>query len=230
MTDLAVILVAHGTRSAAGAKTTLDIVGAVAEALPHVDVSAAYVDVQEPYIADAVSSAAASHMNVIVVPLLFCGGYHVQQDVAKAIAPHHNVTSTGPLAPADRLTDLLVERLREAGVQPHDPVVMAVAGSSRPEANASARAQARLLADAWGAPVDVAFGAAGTPRVADAVAANRDRPNARVAVAALLIGEGHFADRLRASRADVITEPIGAHPLLIAEIVERITRLDYRDI
>lgn len=222
MSELAVILVAHGTRNAQGQATTLAVRDRVAQARPDADVLAAYVDVQTPTVADAVAEAAANHARVVVIPLLFCGGYHVQVDIAKAIDGYDNAVSTGPLGPSELLAKLLVERLEEAGAQRHDPLIMAAAGSSRPEANAGARAQARLLREAWGAPVDVAFGSAGTPRVGDAVMANRDRPGARVAVAALLLGEGHFASVLRSCGADIVTEPLGAADEVIEQILMKL--------
>ncbi len=80
--------------------------------------------------------------------LIFGGGYHVRVDVAKAVDAWPNARSTGALGPSRRIADLLVQRLTEAGVERRDPVVMAAAGSSRLEAAADARAQARLLAEA----------------------------------------------------------------------------------
>ena len=222
MSQLAIVLVAHGTRHAAGQATTLEVVDRLAQARPDASVSAAYVDVQEPKVADAVAALAPTHDRVVVVPLLFCGGYHVQVDVAQAVAPFDNAVSTGPLGPSRLLAQLLVKRLHEAGATTSDAVVMAVAGSTRAEANEGARAQARLLREEWGAPVDVAYGAAGTPRVPDAVAANRDRPGARVAVAALLIGEGHFYGRVRGSGADLVTAPLGAADEVVEQILTRV--------
>lgn len=222
MTSLAVVLVAHGTRSAHGQATTLAVRDRVAERLPDADVIAAYVDVQTPKVADAVADQAATHEKVVVVPLLFCGGYHVQVDVEKAIAPVDNAVSTGPLGPSELLAQLLVKRLEEAGVTRDDRVVMAAAGSSRPEANAGARAQARELAKLWGAPVDVAFGSAGTPRVPDAVMANRDHPTARVVVASLLLGDGHFYRLLQGCGADVVTAPLGAADEVIDQILAKV--------
>ena len=222
MTDCAVILVAHGTRNASGQQTSADIRERVAQALPGTTVQLAYVDVQTPHVRDAVAEFARAHARVVVIPLLFCGGYHVQVDVAKAIAAHPNAVSTGPLGPSELLAKLLVRRLEAAGVQRHDPVVLAAAGSSQPEANADARRQAREVSKLWGNSVDVAFAAAGTPRVPDAVAANRDRPGARVAVATMLLGDGHFYRGLLTSGADVVTPPLGAADEIIELILAKL--------
>lgn len=218
----AVVLVAHGTANEAGRRSVLDLLAAVQERRPELTLRDAYADVQSPRVADVVAELAPLHDEVVAVPLLFCGGYHVRVDVARAVASWSNARSTGALGPSRRLAELLARRLREAGVRPDDPVVMAAAGSSRPEAAADARAQARMLAEVWGAPVDVAFGSAGTPRVADAVNANRDRPGSRVAVASLLLGHGHFFDLLGRCGADVVTPPLGAAPEVVDQVLARL--------
>lgn len=217
----ALVLVAHGTASPQGRQVVHDLVDAVRAARPELAVADAYVDVQEPKVADVVARLAPEYDEVVAVPLLFCGGYHVRVDVAKAVATHDNARSTGALGPSRLIADLLAQRLREAGASPGDAIVMSAAGSSRVEATADARAQARLLADVWGTSVDVAFGSAATPSVPDAVSANRDHPRARVAVAALLLGEGHFHDQLTRSGADIVTAPLGACPQIVAQILTR---------
>lgn len=218
----AAVLVAHGTASQAGRQVVLDLVDEVRARRPGLYVTDAYVDVQVPRVADVIADLAPRFREVIAVPLLFCGGYHVRVDVAKAVEAWSNALSTGALGPSRRIAALLARRLRDAGVQPTDPVVMAAAGSSRPEAAADARTQARMLADVLGVPVDVAYGSAGTPAVPDAVNANRDRPGARVAVASLLLGEGHFFDKLQRSGADIVTPPLGAAPEVVEQILARL--------
>lgn len=220
-TRAALVLVAHGTASPQGQQVVHDLVDAVRAARPGLTVTDAYVDVQEPKVADVVARLAPEYDEVVAVPLLFCGGYHVRVDVAKAVGPHDNARSTGALGPSRLIADLLAQRLREAGAQTGDVIVMAAAGSSRAEATADARAQARLLADVWGTSVDVAFGSAATPSVPDAVNANRDHPHARVAVAALLLGEGHFHDQLTRSGADIVTAPLGAASQIVEQILAR---------
>lgn len=217
----ALVLVAHGTANPAGRQVVLDLVDAVRAARPGLEVTDAYVDVQEPKVADAVADLARDHREVVAVPLLFCGGYHVRVDVAKAVAPHANAVAAPPLGPSELIARALLERLHDAGVTPADAVVLAAAGSSRVEAAQDARDQARLLGELWGRPVAVAFGSAATPRVPDAVNALRDRPGRRVAVASLLLGEGHFFDLLRGSGADVVTSPLGASQHVVEQVLAR---------
>lgn len=217
----ALVLTAHGTASAAGRQVVLDLVVAVQQCRPDVLVTGAYVDVQTPEVADVVTDLVTRADDVVVVPLLFCGGYHVRVDVARAVEPFATAHSTGALGPSQLIAEALAMRLREAGVTPDDAVVLAAAGSCRVEATADARTQARMLAEVWGADVDVAFGSAATPNVPDAVAALRERPGRRVAIASLLLGEGHFHDKLRTAGADVVTAPLGTAPQVVGQILTR---------
>ncbi|GAA1576931.1 sirohydrochlorin chelatase [Dermacoccus profundi] len=220
----ALVLTAHGTASPAGRQVVLDLVAAVQQALQQratVLVTDAYVDVQTPEVADVVADLVTRVDDVVVVPLLFCGGYHVRVDVARAVEPFASAHSTGALGPSPLIADALAMRLREAGVTQDEAVVLAAAGSSRVEATTDARTQARMLAEVWGADVDVAFGSAATPSVPDAVNALRERPGRRVAIASLLLGEGHFHDKLIASGADVVTAPLGTATQVVEQILTR---------
>jgi sirohydrochlorin ferrochelatase len=69
-------------------------------------------------------------------------------------------------------------------------------------------------------PVGVGYLATGRPTVAEAVAAAR-RSGRRVAVASWLLAPGLFHQWLAHAGADVVSEPIGMHPLLVAQIVQR---------
>ncbi|XVX19846.1 sirohydrochlorin chelatase [Actinomycetota bacterium] len=218
------VLCAHGTASPAGQQVVLDLVTACAVALagePDTEVLAAYVDVQQPEVADVVADAVARGREVSVVPLLMCAGYHVQVDIARAVAPHQRAAARGPLGPSPLLAELLVTRLREAGAPPDAAVVLAAAGSSRASAAADARAQRELVQKRWSGPVSVAYGSAAQPSVPQAVAAARADGARQVAVAAYLLGAGHFHDRLAEAGADLVTAPMGADPLVVQRVLER---------
>jgi sirohydrochlorin ferrochelatase len=45
-----------------------------------------------------------------------------------------------------------------------------------------------------------------------------------VVVASYLLSDGLFQDRLQASGADVVTEPLGTHPRLVRLIANRFSR------
>lgn len=214
----ALVLCAHGTDNVAGRAAVIDLRDAVAQAAPAVDVHDAYVDVQEPSLDDVMTRLA--HETVVVVPLLFCTGYHVQVDVARAVGAHPDATATGALGPHDHLTTLLARRLTQAGARPGEPVILAAAGSSRRRATEDALGAAARLQDAWGGPVTAAYGSAASPRVTEVVSERR-RAGERTVVASYLLGRGFFHDKLLATGADVVTEPLGADPLVVSTVLDR---------
>src|SRR5262249_5853340 len=112
----------------------------------------------------------------------------------------------------------------EAGVPDGTPVVLAAAGSADPAAADAVRRQAGLLAERLEVQVTPAFGSAGRPRVAEAVAALRAQSGRPVAGAAYLLAPGHFHDRLLTARlagAAWVSAPLGAHPALAGLIIDR---------
>ncbi|WP_369824451.1 sirohydrochlorin chelatase [Cellulosimicrobium sp. CUA-896] len=130
----------------------------VRAARPDLDVREAFVDVQEPEVADVVTSVVAPAEggpgDAVVVPLLLSGGFHVGVDIAASVEDRGPGTGSAaaatPLGPDARLVDLLADRLAEAGVRADDAVVIAAAGSS---ARARATSSGSPRACASGTPV-----------------------------------------------------------------------------
>ena len=215
----ALVLCAHGTRDAAGARVIAALAAAVTAALPTVDVRLAYVDVQQPSVADLVGSR-AGHQQVLV-PLLLSWGYHVEVDIRTAAAAHADAVATQPLGPDPRLAQLLARRLAEAGVPDHLGVILAAAGSSQPRAAAEAETTRGLLAALRSGPVWLAFAGAQDPSVSHAVRAVRASGQPTAAVAAYLLAPGHFLSVLHDAGADVVTAPIGSAPEVVDIVVDR---------
>lgn len=215
------IVCAHGTDDPDGRATTLAIAAAARERLG-VDVRDAYVDVQAPYVGEVTDEIVAAGGTAVIVPLLLSPGYHLEVDVDAAVSRHPGaVVSSGPLGPHDGLVDVLLARVREAGGGEDLSLVVGVAGSSRPEARAKAEDLVLAVQARWRGPVSVGFLAAAEPRVGDAVATARAASGSQVAVASYLVGRGFFQRRLEASGADVVAQPLGAHPRLVDVVVER---------
>ncbi|MGB8379672.1 MAG: CbiX/SirB N-terminal domain-containing protein [Dermatophilaceae bacterium] len=213
------VLCAHGTRDAEGARVTAAVAAAVAAQLPAVEVRLAYVDVQQPSVADLVASR-AGHQQVLV-PLLLSFGYHVEADIRTTAAAHAGAVATQPLGPDRRLAAVLARRLAEAGIPQSQPVVLAVAGSSQPRAAADAETTRVQLATLRSGPVHLAFAAAQDPLVPDAVRAIRARGEPTAVVTAYLLAPGHFLGVLRGAGADVVTEPIGSAPEVVDIVMDR---------
>lgn len=202
------VLAFHGTRDPRGAVVCEEIASLVRPSVD-VPVEVAYADVRQPDVRSVVDGPC------IVVPVFLASGYHVRKDIPEQIGLRQDVVLTSPLGldavPAVR------DRLREAGFRRGDAVVLAAAGSSDARALADVQRAARLL----GASA-VGYVATATPRVPDVVAelaaGARGR---RVAVASWLLAPGTFHGSLAECGADVVSEPIGAHPLVVDALLRK---------
>ncbi|MDH6237517.1 CbiX/SirB N-terminal domain-containing protein [Cryobacterium sp. CG_9.6] len=201
---------AHGTSSDEGRAATVELMRAVADAHPALDVRLGYVDVQQPD-APAVLGAVEPGRPVVVVPLLLSAGYHVYVDLTEAVqaeTDRHTIL-TGALGPDDRLTDLLKLRLLAAGLTDDDTIVLAVAGSSDDRAVADCHVVGSQLAQLLGREVSVGFLSAAHPRLPEAVAAAREaHPGSRIMVSSYLLAPGYFQSLVEAAGADAVTQPL----------------------
>lgn len=220
MSEPVLVLCAHGTANPQGQRVFSTLHGMVREARPDLRVELAFVDVQSPSVVDVVAQWAPVAPEVVVVPVLLATGYHVQVDIAGAVAPFENARSAAPLGPAAVLSDILAERIEQTGLEPGDVVVLAAAGSSRPEARRAPEQTARELAQRLHRPVTVGYGASAEPTVADAVRAARPETG-RVILASYLLAPGHFHSKLQEVGADLVTAPLGPDPRLAQLIVRR---------
>ncbi|MET4224214.1 sirohydrochlorin chelatase [Oerskovia enterophila] len=179
----------HGTNDVAGQAAIRALLDDVRATRPDLDVREAFVDVQQPEVADVVTHAVAPRTpgegqagQAVVVPLLLSTGFHVNVDITEAVSPEHEgrgpehgaATAARALGPDPRLAQILADRLVAAGTRPHDAVVLAAAGSSRSGAARDVEAVAEHLRAHHDGPVTVGFGAMATPSVRDAVAAARE--------------------------------------------------------
>ncbi len=216
------VLVAHGTRKACGVTMIGDLAERVGAVLG-VRVRTAFVDVLGPSPADVLRSLSGP---AVLVPAFLAGGYHVRTDIPAHVAAsgHRDVIVTEPLGPSAQMVRAMTDRMVESGWRPSDSVIMAAAGSSDAGARTDLRTTAALLSAAIGQRVEPAFAATGEPCVADAVADLRSRGARRVIVTSCLLADGLFQDRLLASGADVVTEPLGTHPGVVRLIASRFRR------
>jgi sirohydrochlorin ferrochelatase len=216
------VLVAHGTRKQRGVQMVGDLAQRVSATVGQ-QVHVSFVDVLGPTPSAVLASMAGP---AIVVPAFLSRGYHVTTDIPAHVAAsaHPDVTVTEALGPGPQLVRVLADRLIESGWCRDDSVILAAAGTSDPHALRDLHTTATWLSAITGSRVELAFAATGLPRVPDAVAALRRRKRGRVVVASYLLSEGLFQDRLRASGADVVTEPLGTHPGLVRLIASRFRR------
>ncbi|GLZ35912.1 hypothetical protein Lesp02_80990 [Lentzea sp. NBRC 105346] len=202
------VLVAHGTRDPRGGLVTAET-AAMLQSYVDVPVVVAYADVVQPDVTSVLDGPA------VVVPAFLASGYHVRVDIPAQIASsgRSDVVLTRPLGPDPLVVEAVRDRLRAAGHRPGDALVLAAAGSSDARALADVRVAARLL----GASA-VGYVATASPRVPGVVDGLRGR---RVAVASWLLAPGAFHGSLAECGADVVSEPIGAHPLVVDVLLRR---------
>ena len=219
---MSLVLVAHGTRKQRGVAMIGDLAQRVSAVLGQA-VHVSFVDVLGPMPSEVL--AGTPDEPVTLVPAFLSRAYHVTTDIPAHVeaSGHPDVTVTEALGPGPQLVRVLADRLVESGWRHDDSVILAAAGTSEPGALRDLHTTATWLSAITGSRVELAFAATGTPRVGDAVAALRRR-GGRVVVASYLLSEGLFQDRLRASGADVVTEPLGTHPGLVRLIANRFRR------
>lgn len=177
-----------------------EIAEKVAALRPELDVTIGYLGHSSPRL------AALPTTDAVVVPVLLSSGFHVSADIPEA-APEATVAA--PIGPDPRIAAVVAERLRAAGWSGQTPVVLAAAGSSEADALDDVRTAAAQLSDLLGTAVSAAFVTGGEPRL--------DRVGA-AAIASYVLAPGVFADRIAGRPVAIISEPIGADPL-IAEVV-----------
>lgn len=230
MSDREPVLVgcSHGTDDPVGRALVTGLLDDVRRRRPDLDVREAFVDVQQPEVADVVAAAVGHGVPAVVVPLLLSAGFHVHVDVAAAVTVP-GAAAAGALGPDDRLVDILVDRLVNAGAGPGDAVVLAAAGSSDARAQVAVEDLLRRLQASWPhGPVTLGYCSAAQPSVTEAVAMAREglatragRPAGHVVAAAYLLAPGFFLRRLHASGADVVTAPLAPDARLVDVVLDR---------
>ncbi|MGC5076513.1 sirohydrochlorin chelatase [Agrococcus sp. DT81.2] len=215
----ALIGCSHGTADPAGRATIRALLELTADRLPGVDVVEAFVDVQEPALPDVVESLAPRP--AVIAPLLLSTGFHVEIDVRRAARLRPGVVAAPPLGPDDRITAVLADRWRALGASPLDPVVLAVAGSSRASTVPAVEAVRDRFAALTGTAPVLGYGSAVQPTVPGAVALVRGANAAPVSVASYLLAPGFFQSRVLAAGAERVSAPLGIDSRIVDVIVDR---------
>ncbi|MFC7340398.1 sirohydrochlorin chelatase [Saccharopolyspora griseoalba] len=213
------LLVAHGTREPEGPQVIERLAEATAERL-RVPVRVGYVDVIGSTVADALSGVDGP---LVAVPAFLAAGYHVRTDLPEQVARtgREDVTVTGSLGPSAEIAVALLDRLREAGWRPGDPVRFAAAGSSDERALRDVRSAARLLGRRCGQWLRPSYVTTARPAT-DEVCRPGDF------ISPYLLAPGLFHRRLAELPVAGVAEPLGAHPAVV-ELIARRYRLAVRD-
>jgi sirohydrochlorin ferrochelatase len=168
---------------------------------------------------------------------LLGSAFHARVDLPSMVAeatarlPRLSVSVSEVLGPDDRLPELALRRLVEAGARAGDPdlgVILTAAGSSHQPANAAVS----TVADEWAAlgwaGVEAAFASTARPDLPTAAAALRARGARRIAVASWFLAPGRLPDKVEslARAADptaIVADPLGPDAALAELVLDRYT-------
>ncbi|WP_251330980.1 CbiX/SirB N-terminal domain-containing protein [Haloplanus pelagicus] len=207
--DDAVLLVGHGSRREKSNEQVRRL-AAKLETRLELPVDAAYLELAEPAIGEAIDTLAPTCRTLTVVPLSLFGASHVKNDVPLAIQTartrHKDLTIHygSHLGVHPSLVDLLDDRVRaveaDLGVDRETAdvsVVVCARGSSDPDSNADVHKLARLLYEGREFDrVDASFIGVTSPRLDDTLhTVTKDRPDA-VAVVPYMLGDGTLTGRI----------------------------------
>jgi sirohydrochlorin ferrochelatase len=205
--ERALVLVAHGSADPRAAAAIGELIPLVAHRAAERGLGVpaprvAYLGHAAPSVPQ-VMRALEPDVPVTVLPLLLTAAYHSKTDIPRLLArigAGRRITYGEPLGPHPLLLRALERRLPEAafGNPAETGVVLAAAGSSDPEANATvARLAAQWQARAGWYAVRAAYASAVRPTPAQAVTELLGAGARRVVVASYLLAPGLFADRIR---------------------------------
>lgn len=200
-------MVGHGSRGPAAGHVLRALRDAVAIRLAPLHVVLAWIELDTPLLSDVLGRTAGAARPPVVVPLLLSRGTHMSRDLP--------ATATAPLGPDPVLTQILLDRLREAGIAAGRPLVLAATGSADPAGIADVHTQAELLEAAWGAPVRAGFVTA-APSLSSAAATVAGLDHGDPAIVSYFLTGGRLPDSAQADTAH-----LGGHPALVELVLTR---------
>ncbi|GAB3317373.1 ferredoxin [Haloplanus rallus] len=207
--DDAVLLVGHGSRREKSNEQVRTL-AADLEAELDLPVDAAYLELADPPIGEAIETLAPACRTLTVVPLSLFGASHVKNDVPLAVqtarARHDDLTIHygSHLGVHPSLVDLLDDRVRaveaDLGVDRTEDdvaVVVCARGSSDPDSNADVHKLARLLYEGREFDrVEASFIGVTSPLLDETLhTVTKSRPDA-VVVVPYMLGDGTLTGRI----------------------------------
>ncbi|RAN93102.1 Sirohydrochlorin cobaltochelatase [Micromonospora saelicesensis] len=227
------VIVGHGTRSAAGVEQFAALVERVRGRGDIGDVEGGFIELSRPPLTDAVGALVArGHRALVALPLVLTGAGHGKGDIPAAMAreqqrhPGLSYRYGRPLGPHPLLHEALEQRI-DAALAGADRAGTWVAligrGSTDPDANAEVAKVARLLWEGRGyAGVEPGFISLASPSVPAVLERLRRLGARRIVVAPYFLFAGVLPDRIVAQSAEFAA----AHPDLDVRVAEVIGDCD----
>jgi sirohydrochlorin ferrochelatase len=221
VSSTALLAVAHGSPDPRAEPVLEALVARVRAERPGLVAKLAHLGHTDPDVATAARSLAAEGTRrIVVVPLLLTAAYHARTDLPALLdelrteLPDVEFAQTPVLGPHPLLFSLVRRRLAETGADPGASVVLGAVGTSVPRANA----ELADVAASMGATIGFAAGQPAIGRVVDEVRARR---RGQVVIASYVLAPGTLPDRFAATKADLVTRPLGAEPEIVDIVLER---------
>lgn len=198
------LLVAHGTRSAAGVAEAVALGDAVAAGRPDLEVGLGFLELADPPAGPVLDALVERGCRRITVqPLMLLAAGHGKSDVpalvleGRARHPAVDFSFGSPLGVVPELLAIAAARLAAVGGTGL-PLLLMARGTSDPDANAESVRAGRLLAEWTGAPdVEVGFTGVTWPSVPDALDRMARLGHRRIAAYAWFLATGKLIERAR---------------------------------
>ena len=203
--DPSLLLVGHGSRSAAGVAEYWEFARVLAERAGDTRLGCGFIELAEPDLDTAVDKLVADGAgHVVAVPLVLLGAGHMKNDGPAALArgrlrhPGVRFDYGRDLGIHPLVLSVAEDRIKEAVASPGDTAVVLVSrGSSDPDANADLFKVARLLQDSRGlAMVEASFVSLAPPDVPAALERCRRLGATRIVVVPYFLFTGILVDRI----------------------------------
>jgi sirohydrochlorin cobaltochelatase len=225
--DPALLLVGHGSRSAAGVAEYFALADRVRVHAPGLAVGTGFLELSPPPLSVAITDlVAAGHDDIAVVPLVLFAAGHAKTDVPASVQiarhgfPGVRFRYGRALGVSADLLAVVEERVAAtvaAGERAETAVLLVGRGSSDPDANADLAKVARLYWEGREHPlVEACFVGLTAPRVPEGLDRLRRLGARRVAVVPYFLFTGVLEERIRRQAADFAA----AHP----EVAVTVTR------
>jgi len=239
MSEPALLLVGHGSRSAAGVAAYWEFADVLRSRASELHVGCGFIELSEPDLDTAIDGlVGAGATSVVAVPLVLLGAGHLKSDGPAALArgrqrhPGVSFTYARDLGIHPLVLGVAEERVREAAGEGVDAVVVVSRGSSDPDANSDLYKVGRLLADSRGLGlVEPAFVSLAPPDVPAALERCRRLGAQRIAVVPYFLFTGVLVDRIHEQAAawaashpevSVVVGPeLGPDPRIADLVLER---------
>jgi cobalt/nickel transport system ATP-binding protein len=204
------LLIGHGSRSAAGVDQYWMLADAVRRLRPDLTVGCGFIELARPDLDSAIDELAGRGVrSVVAVPIVLLGAGHLKTDGPAALArgrcrhPDAELTYARDLGIHPTVLEVAEERIRAAQLglvagNGGSAVVLVGRGSTDPDANADLYKVGRLLADSRGlVMVEPAFVSLARPSVADALDRCLLLGATSIAVVPYFLFTGLLVDRIR---------------------------------